>query len=79
MFLIKPESKIGYSFFDEADALFGKELRLLSNDRYANQEISYSTESRRFSWCSNPSIQYQSNIDEAFSRRFQSIVYFPTI
>ena len=66
-------------FFDEADALFGKRGNVNdARDRYANQEISYLLQ--RFEDYSGLSIlatNLKSNIDSAFLRRFESIVYFP--
>jgi hypothetical protein len=67
-------------FFDEADSLFGKRTGIgSSNDRFANQETAYLLQ--RIEVCQNIVIlatNLKSNLDEAFSRRFQSIVYFPT-
>jgi SpoVK/Ycf46/Vps4 family AAA+-type ATPase len=67
-------------FFDEADALFGKRTSIgTSNDRFANQETAYLLQ--RIEVCRNIVIlatNLKSNLDEAFTRRFQSIVYFPT-
>ena len=66
-------------FFDEADSLFGKRTSISdSHDRYANQGTAYLLQ--RIEDCPNVVIlasNYKSNIDEAFSRRFQSIVNFP--
>lgn len=65
-------------FFDEADALFGKRTGVnSSNDRYANQEVSYLLQRIE----DHPGLiilasNLKSNIDEAFARRFQSMVYF---
>ena len=65
-------------FFDEADALFGKRTQTTSsNDRYANQEISYLLQRVE----TNPGLtilatNLRGNIDAAFSRRFQSLVTF---
>lgn len=73
------EHKNWILFFDEADALFGKRTSVNdSHDRYANQEVSYLLQRiEDFNGvvilCSN----LKSNIDEAFTRRFQSIIYFP--
>jgi hypothetical protein len=66
-------------FFDEADALFGRRTATsTAHDRYANQEISYllqRVEDHRglIILASN----LESNIDEAFMRRFQAVVHFP--
>jgi len=67
-------------FFDEADALFGRRTATTSaHDRYANQEISYllqRVEDHRglIILASN----LESNIDDAFMRRFQAVVHFPS-
>lgn len=73
------ESKNWILFFDEADALFGKRTQAnSSNDRYANQEISYLLQRiEDFPGVVVLASNIKANIDEAFSRRFQSIVYFP--
>jgi AAA+ superfamily predicted ATPase len=65
-------------FFDEADALFGKRTESnSSNDRYANQEISYLLQRvEDFPGVVILASNLKSNIDEAFARRFQSAVYF---
>lgn len=66
-------------FFDEADALFGKRTNVNdSHDRYANQEVSYLLQ--RIEYHDGLVIlatNLKNNIDSAFLRRFQSIVYFP--
>lgn len=66
-------------FFDEADALFGKRTRTSSaHDRYANQEVAYLLQ--RVEDSSGVVIlasNLKGNIDEAFARRFQSMIYFP--
>lgn len=65
-------------FFDEADALFGaRTATSSSNDRYANQEVSYLLQ--RIEECESLVIlasNLRSNIDDAFFRRFQSSVGF---
>ncbi|MEQ9405966.1 MAG: ATP-binding protein [Cyclobacteriaceae bacterium] len=65
-------------FFDEADALFGKRTQTSSsNDRFANQEVSYLLQRvEDFPGIVILASNLKSNIDEAFSRRFQSTVYF---
>jgi hypothetical protein len=66
-------------FFDEADALFGKRGDTRSaNDRHANQQISYLLQRIEDS----PGVvilasNLKANIDPAFARRFQAMVYFP--
>ncbi len=66
-------------FFDEADALFGKRTSISnSNDRFANQETAYLLQ--RIEFCNNLVIlatNLKTSVDEAFTRRFQSVVYFP--
>lgn len=66
-------------FFDEADALFGKRTSTqTSNDRHANQEVAYLLQRiEDFPGMVILATNLRSNIDEAFSRRFQSIIYFP--
>lgn len=66
-------------FFDEADALFGKRTSTqTSNDRHANQEVAYLLQRiEDFPGTVILATNLRSNIDEAFSRRFQSLVYFP--
>ncbi|WP_215395567.1 ATP-binding protein [Rheinheimera oceanensis] len=66
-------------FFDEADALFGKRTQTSSsNDRYANQEVSYLLQRiEDFPGVVLLASNLKANIDEAFARRFQSMVYFP--
>jgi hypothetical protein len=66
-------------FFDEADALFGKRGDTRSaNDRHANQQIAYLLQ--RIEECPGVVIlasNLKANIDAAFARRFQAMVYFP--
>ena len=66
-------------FFDEADALFGKRTSTnTSDDRHANQEVAYLLQRiEDFPGTVILATNLKSNIDEAFSRRFQSIIYFP--
>ncbi|MDZ7589255.1 MAG: ATP-binding protein [Rubrivivax sp.] len=66
-------------FFDEADALFGKRTATSSsNDRHANQEVSYLLQRvEDFPGTVILATNLKTNIDEAFARRFQSMVYFP--
>ena len=73
------ENKDWILFFDEADALFGKRTQTSSsNDRYANQEVSYLLQRvEDFSGIVILATNLKANIDEAFARRFQSLVYFP--
>ena len=73
------QSKKWILFFDEADALFGKRTQSSSsNDRHANQEISYLLQRvEDFPGMVILASNLKSNIDEAFARRFQSAIYFP--
>lgn len=66
-------------FFDEADALFGKRTTTnTSNDRHANQEVAYLLQRiEDFPGIVILATNLKSNIDDAFSRRFQSVIYFP--
>jgi len=66
-------------FFDEADALFGKRTSTSSsNDRYANQEVAYLLQRvEDFPGIVVLATNLKANIDDAFARRFQSLVYFP--
>lgn len=66
-------------FFDEADALFGKRSATQSsNDRHANQEVAYLLQRvEDFPGTVILASNLRANIDEAFSRRFQSMIYFP--
>lgn len=72
------ENKNWILFFDEADALFGKRTQgSSSNDRHANQEISYLLQRvEDFPGVVILASNLKANIDEAFSRRFQTSVYF---
>lgn len=65
-------------FFDEADALFGKRTQTSSsNDRYANQEVSYLLQRvEDFPGVVVLATNLKANIDEAFARRFQTSIYF---
>lgn len=66
-------------FFDEADALFGKRTATTnSNDRHANQETAYLLQRvEDFPGVVILATNLRSNLDDAFSRRFQSMIYFP--
>jgi hypothetical protein len=73
------ENKNWILFFDEADALFGKRTGINnSHDRYANQETAYLLQRiEDFKGLVILASNLRSNIDEAFARRFQAIIYFP--
>ncbi len=66
-------------FFDEADALFGKRTNVRdAHDKYANQEVSYLLQKiENHNGLVILASNFKSNIDDAFVRRFQSIIYFP--
>ena len=66
-------------FFDEADALFGKRSETKdAHDRYANQEVSFLLQRiETFDGIAILASNQRENIDEAFARRFESIIYFP--
>jgi SpoVK/Ycf46/Vps4 family AAA+-type ATPase len=72
------ENKNWILFFDEADALFGKRTSVSNaNDRYANQETAYLLQRiDDFSGVVILASNLRNNIDEAFARRFQSLIYF---
>lgn len=65
-------------FFDEADSLFGQRTQVSSaNDRYGNQEIGYLLQRiEDFPGIVILASNLKDNIDEAFTRRFQSMVEF---
>ncbi len=65
-------------FFDEADSLFGKRTQVNSaNDRFGNQEIGYLLQRiEDFPGVVILASNLKENIDEAFTRRFQSMVEF---
>ena len=75
----KAENKDWILFFDEADALFGKRTSVHdAHDKFANQEISYLLQRvEDYPGVVILASNIRSNIDDAFSRRFQSIIYFP--
>jgi len=72
------ENKQWILFFDEADALFGKRTNVSnSHDRYANQEVSYLLQRiEDFPGIVVLASNMRSNLDDAFTRRFQSIIHF---
>lgn len=72
------ENKNWILFFDEADALFGKRTQTSSsNDRHANQEVSYLLQRiEDFPGVVILATNLKANLDDAFSRRFQSMIYF---
>jgi AAA+ superfamily predicted ATPase len=74
----KAANKNWILFFDEADAIFGKRTNVRdAHDKYANQEVSYLLQRLE----NHPGLvilasNFKDNIDEAFTRRFQSIFRF---
>jgi len=75
----RAENKQWILFFDEADALFGKRTDInSSNDRFANQEVAYLLQRiEEHNGLVVLATNLKDNIDKAFLRRFQSVVYFP--
>ncbi|AXT53608.1 ATP-binding protein [Aquimarina sp. BL5] len=75
----KAESKNWILFFDEADALFGKRTATKdAHDRYANQQVSYLLQRiEEYDGLVILASNLKSNIDDAFLRRFQTVVRFP--
>ncbi|PSR11541.1 MAG: AAA family ATPase [Bacteroidetes bacterium] len=75
----KAANKDWILFFDEADALFGKRTEVRdARDKYANQETAFLLQRvEAFPGLVILASNLRKNIDEAFARRFQSIVYFP--
>jgi SpoVK/Ycf46/Vps4 family AAA+-type ATPase len=65
-------------FFDEADALFGKRTATSSsNDRHSNQQTGYLLQRiEDFPGVVILASNLKENMDEAFSRRFQSMIHF---
>jgi len=66
-------------FFDEADALFGKRSETKdAHDRYANQEVAFLLQRiETFDGIAILASNQKGNIDQAFARRFESVIYFP--
>jgi hypothetical protein len=66
-------------FFDEAEAIFGKRTNVSdSHDRFANQEVSYLLQRvEDYPGVVILASNLKSNMDDAFTRRFQSIISFP--
>jgi ATPase family protein associated with various cellular activities (AAA) len=66
-------------FFDEADALFGRRTdSRTANDRAANQQVSYLLQRiEDFPGIVLLATNQRTHLDEAFARRFQSMVHFP--
>jgi hypothetical protein len=75
----KAENKNWILFFDEADALFGKRTDIRdAHDKYANQEVAYLLQRiEGYNGLVILATNQRLNIDDAFVRRFQSIIHFP--
>jgi SpoVK/Ycf46/Vps4 family AAA+-type ATPase len=75
----KAENKDWILFFDEADALFGKRTDIRdAHDKYANQEVAYLLQRiEGYNGLVILASNQRANIDDAFVRRFQSIIHFP--
>src|SRR5207237_3855098 len=75
----RAEHKEWVLFFDEADALFGKRIEAKdAHDRYANQEVSFLLQRIEvFDGIAILASNRKENLDDAFTRRFESIIYFP--
>jgi AAA+ superfamily predicted ATPase len=65
-------------FFDEADALFGKRTAAnSSNDTHANQQVAYLLQRiEDFPGIVILASNLKANMDDAFTRRFQSMIHF---
>lgn len=75
----KAENKDWILFFDEADAIFGKRTGVRdAHDKYANQEVSYLLQRiESYNGLVILASNFRNNIDTAFIRRFNAIIYFP--
>ena len=75
----RAEDKGWILFFDEADALFGKRTNVRdAHDKYANQEVSYLLQRiENYNGLVILATNMKNNIDDAFIRRFNSILKFP--
>ncbi len=75
----KAENKNWILLFDEADALFGKRTNISdAHDKYANQECAYLLQRLEdYSGLVILASNMRSNVDEAFTRRLQTIIHFP--
>ncbi|MBU3699188.1 MAG: ATP-binding protein [Candidatus Kapabacteria bacterium] len=75
----RAENKNWILFFDEADALFSKRTDVRdAHDKYANQEVAYLLQRiEAYNGLVVLATNQRNNIDEAFVRRFQSVIHFP--
>ncbi|MGF1747673.1 ATP-binding protein [Vibrio cionasavignyae] len=73
------ENKQWILLFDEADALFGKRNQAnTANDQFANQNVAYLLQRiEAFNGVAILASNLKDNLDDAFYRRFESMVYFP--
>lgn len=74
------EGANGVLFFDEADALFGRRSSVSdARDRYANVEVAHLLQRMEtFEGIAILATNFRSNLDDAFNRRLDVIVEFPT-
>ncbi len=74
------EKKGWILFFDEADALFGKRTEVKdAHDRYANLEVSYLLKRiEDYNGLVILASNMKGNIDDAFTRRFNTVIRFPS-
>jgi hypothetical protein len=70
----------GVLLFDEADAIFGKRSEVHdARDRYANVEVAYLLQRmERFDGIAILTTNLRANLDDAFLRRLDALVDFPT-
>ena len=75
----KAEHKNWILFFDEADALFGKRTEIRdAHVKYANQEVAYLLQRiEGYNGLVILATNQRLIIDDAFVRRFQTIIHFP--
>jgi hypothetical protein len=75
----KAQNKNWILFFDEADSIFGKRTGVRdAHDKYANQEVSYLLQRiEDYPGLAILASNFKNNIDEAFTRRFNAMIYFP--
>lgn len=74
----RTEGKEWILFFDEADALFGKRTDAKdAHDKYSNQEVSYLLQRiEDYNGLVILATNMKNNIDDAFTRRFNSVIHF---
>lgn len=75
----RAEDKEWILFFDEADAIFGKRTNVRdAHDKYANQEVSYLLQRiEDYNGLVILATNKKNYIDDAFMRRFNSVLDFP--